>query len=847
MKKLLLSVMLVLPLLLNAQLEYKWANATRIQFSSSAFNTCIAPDLSGGAFHAYTFSDSINPNPQIPNFYVGGSTAGQKVLISRVNSAGSLVFYHLFQTTAEFAVKDIATDNAGNVYMAGYARYTFGGAPVDLNPSAGTFNINTNGMYIAKYDSLGNFITAKMFNIETYLFELYHLSCDNSNNVIVSGVFSYGAHFSNTPGSDTVSAAGTKNSFVAKYDSNLNFAWYNAFPNARPVNYGFSYGEQTVKPNGNPVVGFTIGGTINLSNGFTYNVLGNYDILLLEFAPNGTILNNHVLSSNGNVDYIAAMTSDANNNLIIVGKTESTMDLDVTAGTSPTTSNVDFVAKYDNAFNLVWSKEAQMGNTKFLGAATTNSNEIIFSGVLRGSFDFDFNTNPPYTYQISSNGGTNYDVFIAKYDANGQVVYAKNFGTSANTSQFEKLVVNQTNDIFVSGKQSDATDMNFGIAINNISANSNPYNFSVKYSPCVSNVTAINASICQGSSYLLPSGTTVTAAGTYNSTFQTVNGCDSIITTTLSVTPTFSVNQNASVCQGTNYTLPSGSVVSTSGTYTSNLQTINGCDSIITTTLVVTPTFNINESASICQGTNYTLPNGTIVSTTGTYTSNLQTINGCDSIITTDLTVMPTYANTESITICSGTSYELPNGTFVSTAGTYVSTLQTINGCDSIITTTLIVNTVDVVINQSSNVLTANSATATYQWIDCTNGNALINGENGQSFTALTNGSYAVIITENGCTDTSTCLAVTVTSAIEYSSGPIVKLYPNPAKETIHITSNEAIENITIFDIAGRMVFQELNLTTNERIIRIDNFEAGIYFVTVQQGNRSEIIKMIIQ
>ncbi len=795
MKKILLSVMLALPFLVSAQLEYKWANATRIQYSSSAYNTRIAPDLSGGAFHAYTFSDSINPNPQNPTFYVGGSSAGQKVLISRINNAGSLVFYHFFETTAEFAVKDIASDNAGNVYMAGYARYTFGGAPVDLNPSAGTFNINTNGMYIVKYDSLGNFITAKMFNIETYLFELFHLSVDNSNNIIVSGAFSYGAHFSNTPGSDTVFAGGNKNSFVAKYDSNLNFAWYNAFQNPRPVSFGFSFGEQTVKPNGNPVLAFTIGGTINLSNGFTHTASGNYDILLLEFAPNGAILNNHILSSSGNVDYVAAITSDANNNLILVGRTDSSIDIDVTTGTSLTTSNVDFVVKYDNAFNLVWSKEAQMGNTKFLGVATTSSNDIIFAGVLRGTFDFDFNINPPYTYQISSNGGTNYDVFIAKYDTNGQVIYAKNFGTNANTSQFEKLVVNQMNDIFVSGKQSDATDMNFGSAINNISANSNPYNFSVKYTPCVSNVTTVNASICQGSTYLLPSGTSVTTAGTYTNTFQTVNGCDSIITTTL----------------------------------------------------FVSPIFNINESASVCQGTNYTLPNGTVVNTTGTYTSNLQTVGGCDSIITTELTVMPTFNNVESITICSGTSHVLPNGNTVSAAGTYVSNLQTINGCDSIITTTLNVNSVDVTVNQSSNILTANTATASYQWMDCANGNALIGGENGQNFTAATNGSYAVIVTENGCTDTSACISVTVTSAFEYNSGTNVILYPNPAKETVYITSKETIENITINDIAGRIVFQELNLATSERTIGIDNFEAGIYFVTVQQGKRSEIIKMIIQ
>ena len=69
-------------------------------------------------------------------------------------------------------------------------------------------------------------------------------------------------------------------------------------------------------------------------------------------------------------------------------------------------------------------------------------------------------------------------------------------------------------------------------------------------------------------------------------------------------------------------------------------------------------------------------------------------------------------------------------------------------GCDSTVTTTLLVDTVDVSITQNVYELTANNNLGTYQWIDCDNGNQPIAGETNQTFTATENGNYAVIITE---------------------------------------------------------------------------------------------------
>jgi gliding motility-associated-like protein len=93
------------------------------------------------------------------------------------------------------------------------------------------------------------------------------------------------------------------------------------------------------------------------------------------------------------------------------------------------------------------------------------------------------------------------------------------------------------------------------------------------------------------------------------------------------------------------------------------------------------------EDRSICQGGSYTLPNGLPVSTSGTYSSNFISVNGCDSIILTTLTVVQSTSSNQEVTICSDQQHQLPNGTQVSLAGNYTTILQNTIGCDSIIST----------------------------------------------------------------------------------------------------------------------------------------------------------------
>ncbi|MCB9022226.1 MAG: gliding motility-associated C-terminal domain-containing protein [Chitinophagales bacterium] len=206
--------------------------------------------------------------------------------------------------------------------------------------------------------------------------------------------------------------------------------------------------------------------------------------------------------------------------------------------------------------------------------------------------------------------------------------------------------------------------------------------------------TTEDVSICDGGSYTLPDGTIATTDGTYISTLTSAFGCDSIITTNLSVTDAYSITLSPSICDGDVYTLPDGSTTGTGGIFSFTFVSAAGCDSIVTVDLTVNAASTSTEDVSICDGGSYTLPDGTVVTTNGTYVSTLTSIAGCDSIITTNVTVTDAYSITLSPSICDGDTYTLPDGSTTGTGGIFSFTFVSAAGCDSIVTVDLTVNTV---------------------------------------------------------------------------------------------------------------------------------------------------------
>jgi len=132
---------------------------------------------------------------------------------------------------------------------------------------------------------------------------------------------------------------------------------------------------------------------------------------------------------------------------------------------------------------------------------------------------------------------------------------------------------------------------------------------------------------------------------------------------------------------------------SSAGTYMvyNNLAASGGCAAAVDSfQITINPSFLIIQTAQICQGDSILL-GGVFQTNSGVYTDSFTTINGCDSVITTTLTVNPTIVTPVNAAICQGDSILL-GGTFQTVAGTYYDSLTTSLGCDSVIATALVVN-----------------------------------------------------------------------------------------------------------------------------------------------------------
>jgi len=149
---------------------------------------------------------------------------------------------------------------------------------------------------------------------------------------------------------------------------------------------------------------------------------------------------------------------------------------------------------------------------------------------------------------------------------------------------------------------------------------------------------------------------------------------------------------DTSICEGETYTLPDGEIVAESLIDTTILTGVDGTDSIVITYLTVLPISTSFVLAEICEGETYLLPGGSIATAPGTYADTLLSAAGCDSIIITTLTVHPLYFLSSTVERCIGEVYVLPDGTTVDVSGIYTVTFTSINGCDSTISTELIIH-----------------------------------------------------------------------------------------------------------------------------------------------------------
>ena len=322
------------------------------------------------------------------------------------------------------------------------------------------------------------------------------------------------------------------------------------------------------------------------------------------------------------------------------------------------------------------------------------------------------------------------------------------------------------------------------------------------------------------------------ASGIYFVTVTDANGCTADQLFTITQPAAITNSFTATSCDSYIW---NAQTYNTSGTYTQVLTSVSGCDSTVTLNLTIN--MSSSESLNVTECDSYTL-NGQTYNTSGTYTQLLTNSAGCDSTITLNLTINTSDADTTVVTACDSMIW---NGQTFTASGFYTLSFTNVNGCDSIENLDLTIISTPIAGITSLDAITLQATgTGTYQWINCS-GQAIA-GETNANFTATSNGSYAVIVSNGSCSDTSDCVVIDQVGLDENKGSFGVTLTPNPAQDNVTITFTGANEaSIVIYDAKGKMVMSIDHAQTGE-VLSVEAFERGVYLVNIQtaSGNHTE-------
>jgi hypothetical protein len=216
-------------------------------------------------------------------------------------------------------------------------------------------------------------------------------------------------------------------------------------------------------------------------------------------------------------------------------------------------------------------------------------------------------------------------------------------------------------------------------------------------------------------------------------------------------------------------------------------------------------------------------------------TNNAQ--SGNNGIILNDLAMtMPLGSNgVEVISACDSLVW-IDGITYYSDNNSAVYTIigGSVSGCDSVVTLNLSLNSVDVSVTQSNETLTSNQNGASYQWLNCPSMSPL-SGETNQSFTAISNGDYAVAVTNNGCTDTSACFSVLGLGTSSQDFTTTLQVYPNPTQGELLIDLGDFYEfvKVRLTDLSGRTIDSWSYTETKDFNIQIESVQ-GAYILVIE-------------
>ena len=462
--------------------DFVWAH----QFAGDAAESgqAITTDSFGSVYTFGHFSGTVDfdPGPAVRNVSARGAT---DAFVTKVNSAGSLMWVQTFGGNQQVAAKAIEVDSFGAVYLVG----NFTGT-ADFDPGLGVQSFTSVGSgwngYLSKLDASGNFLWARQLGGTG---EALALGPDGS--VFTAGSFEGMRDFDPGAGSATMSAF-IRDAYILKLNNLGNYVWANAFTASNGGTSSVS--DLEIDRDGNVFSTGEFSGKTDFDPSGSSTTFTAPSMHTDAFACK--------LNSSGAYVWASAMTGefaqsamdievDWLGRAIIVGNFYGRTDFDPGLNRfelTATGSDV-FVWQLGNTGDLLWVKQVGGANFEFATDLKIDSQGFFY---IAGTFDGTTDFNPSTASSPLTSFGS-FDGYILKLDPNGDYLWARQFG-GTDYDQLAGIALDSRFNIFATGSFYGVADLNPRMGISNLVSRGVEDAFTVKLTQSLFYRTAPGAS-----------------------------------------------------------------------------------------------------------------------------------------------------------------------------------------------------------------------------------------------------------------------------------------------------------------------------------------------------------------
>ncbi|MDI7184391.1 SBBP repeat-containing protein [Leptospira santarosai] len=393
----------------------------------------LGTNSSGGLQSNSITSDSSN------NVYVTGQASGNfdgqaltgvyDLFVTKFNSSGSKQWTRLMgvagdQTTAY----GISSDTNGNIYTVGVTNGALDGETFIGSPDFADRNL-----FIVKFDSNGNKLWTRLLGIAAGgKASATSVVSDTIGNIFVAGSSDSGLD------GQTFAGGGT-GYFIVKYNSAGAKQWTKLYAGPSPSGIIYDNSNGTI---------YLVGATLNMTTMDGIPVSGANDSFLIQFDNNGNRIWTKLTGASGKDTKSNGATLDAQGNIYITGSTNGNIDDQVESGNN--TRDL-LVIKFDSNGNRLWTRQLGFTGSVFeisnktavgTGIVFDKNQSLYITGYTTGNLDKQTHSEP---------SNSKHNVFISKYDLNGNKIWTSISGTKGFYSDAYSISIDQLGHPYLTG------------------------------------------------------------------------------------------------------------------------------------------------------------------------------------------------------------------------------------------------------------------------------------------------------------------------------------------------------------------------------------------------------------